>query len=118
MIRPPGRREVAARSGRRTVARFRVIGFGSGGRRRSDDGRDWIEQRGTAQTLLELEQLAHKVQIGRDYGTALLDESVRLDEREPGVTHQVRDGDGRRARDARVTMHQHGAAVRSRLLCK
>ena len=73
---------------------------------------------GPPQSLLELEQLAHEVQVRRDDGSALLDEGVGFDEAELRVAHQIRDGDGGRARDARVAVDQHGAAVRSRFLCE
>lgn len=114
---PPGRRAVTqvAAAARRAVAvherRRRLERLGRDGRRRR-------ERVGQRQSLLELEQLAHEVQVRRDDGTALLHQSVRLDEAQLRVAHQVSDGNRRRPRDARVTVHEHGAAVRSGLLYK
>ena len=73
---------------------------------------------GSLKALLELEQLAHEVQIGRNDGTPLLDHRVRLDQSERRVTHQVGDGDGRRSRNSRVAMDQHGPVRFARLICK
>ena len=70
-----------------------------------------------AQSLLELEQLAHKIQIGRDDGSPLLDHRVRLDQTQRGVAHQIGDRDSRRPRYAGVTVNQNGSITRPGLIC-
>jgi len=104
----------------RTVA---VVGLNDAGRA-AGRGRSHVAVGGSGVTcgslkaLLELEQLAHEVQIGRNDGTPLLDHRVGLDQSERRVTHQVGDGDGRRSRNSRVAMDQHGSVRFPRFICK
>ena len=89
-----------------------VVVGGGGGLGGSGGGAGRLTGALALEKLFEFEQLAHEVEIGRDDGPALLDQRVGVDQRQAGVGHQVGDGDGRRARHARVAVHQHGAALR------
>lgn len=71
---------------------------------------------GRPQTLFQLQQLAHEVQVRADDRTRVLHQFVRLHHRQAFVSHYVGDGDRRAARYAGLTMHQHAAASFSRLL--
>ena len=97
-----GRRGIV---GRRDV-RWRFCRSCAGGRIRSH------------QPLFEFQQLTHKIEVGRNDGTALLDHRVSLDQTQLGVTHQVGDGDGRRARDAGVTVDQNRTAAATSFICQ
>lgn len=103
------------------------------GRRRTSDGRRhirWLFCIGvgggrangmigsSSESLFEFQQLTHKIEIGRDDGTALLDHRVSLDQTQLGVTHQVSDGDGWRTRNARVTMDQNRTATATSFICQ
>ena len=59
--------------------------------------------------LLELEQLAHEVEVGRDDGAPQLDELVRLARAHGEVLDEVGDGDGGGARDPRLAVDQDRA---------
>jgi hypothetical protein len=73
---------------------------------------------GSPESLFEFQQLTHKIEIGRNDGTALLDHRVSLDQTQLGVTHQVSDGDGWRTRNARVTMDQNRTATATSFICQ
>jgi hypothetical protein len=101
------------------------------GRRRTSDGRRHIRwlfcigvggrdrmMIGSPESLFEFQQLTHKIEIGRNDGTALLDHRVSLDQTQLGVTHQVSDGDGWRTRNARVTMDQNRTATATSFICQ
>lgn len=69
-----------------------------------------------SQRLLPLDQLSHKVQIGRYDRALVLDKLVGLVHGELLVPHDISDGDGGRPRDARLAMHQHSAVVLANLV--
>lgn len=60
---------------------------------------------------LELQQLPHEAEVGRDDAPPLLDELKRLLQPHPLLHHQVGQADGGRARDARLAVHQHPPAA-------
>lgn len=67
--------------------------------------------RGRGQDLgLELEQLAHEAEVGRDDAAALLDELEGLVELYAVGAHEVGQADGGGARDARLAVHEHAAS--------
>lgn len=58
------------------------------------------------QVLLELQQLAHEVEVGGDDGPPGLDELVSVRHGHPGVLHQVGNDNGGRARHACLAVDQ------------
>lgn len=52
------------------------------------------------QCPLEVQELPHEVEVGRDVGLLALDEIVGVVERQVELLHQVRHRDGDRATDA------------------
>lgn len=60
---------------------------------------------------LELQQLPHEAEVGRDDAAPLLDELEGLLQPHALLHHQVRQADGGRARDARLAVHQHPPAT-------
>lgn len=62
---------------------------------------------GRPQTLLELQQLTHEVQIRTDDWTRALHQLIRLHHRQALVSHYVGDCNRRAARHAGLTMYQH-----------
>lgn len=71
---------------------------------------------GRPQALLQLQQLAHEVQVRADDRARILHQLVRLHHRQALVPHYVGDGDRRATRHAGLTMHQHAAAGLPRFL--
>lgn len=80
-----------------------LVVLGGGRRRRAHVGRA-VQHPRRDQSLFQLQQLSHEVQIGRDDGAGALHQLVRLDHRQPFILHHVGDDYGRRARNARLTM--------------
>ena len=70
------------------------------------------------QVRLELDELLHEVEVGRDDGAARLEEVVGLLESEPLVVHEVGEADGGRPTHPRLTVHQHFAVTLTHRLCK
>ena len=60
---------------------------------------------GRPQTLLELQQLPHEVQVRADDWPRVLHKFVRLHHRQALVPHYVRDRDRRAARHSCLTVH-------------
>lgn len=60
---------------------------------------------------LELQQLPHEAEVGRDDAAPLLDELKGLLQPHALLHHQVGQADGGRARDARLAVHQHTPAA-------
>ena len=69
------------------------------------------------QILLELEQLAEKVEVGRDDGALALDELVGVAHGHLGVLEEVGDGDGGGARHPRVAVDQHAGSLLPGFVC-
>lgn len=59
---------------------------------------------------LELEELAHEAEVGRDDAAALLDELEGLVQLHAVGPHEVGQTDGGGAGDARLTVHEHAAS--------
>ena len=70
------------------------------------------------QVLLELQQLAQEVEVGRDDGALAFDELVGVAHGQLGVLEDVGDGDGGRPRDTGVAVDQHIGAVLPGIVCK
>lgn len=66
--------------------------------------------------LLEVLQLAHEVEVGRDVGLLDADVLVGFLEVELLLVHEVGDGDGDGARDSREAVDQHAHARLPRLV--
>lgn len=64
-----------------------------------------------AQRPLEVQQLTHEVEVGRDVGLFPLDEVVGVVERQVELLHQVGHGDRHRAADAGQAVHQDAALL-------
>ena len=69
------------------------------------------------QSLLEIQQLTHEGEVGRDVGLALFDEVVGLVETHGLLGHEVGHGDGNGATDPRQAVHQHALLVAPCLVC-
>ena len=81
----------------------------------------WIEDAervAFVQVLLELQQLAQKVEVGRDDGALALDELVGVAHGHLGVLEDVGDGDGGGSRHPGVAVDQHVGAVLPGIICK
>uniref|UniRef100_A0A182QNQ1 Uncharacterized protein n=1 Tax=Anopheles farauti TaxID=69004 RepID=A0A182QNQ1_9DIPT len=61
--------------------------------------------------LLQLEQLTHEVEVGRDDGTGELHQLVCFQQRKTLVAHHVRDRDRGTAADAGLTVEQHSRTL-------
>ena len=70
------------------------------------------------ETFLELEKLAHEVEVGCDNRALLFHGLVRVHHGHRGAAHQVGDGQRGRSRHARLTVDQHAAAGLPGFLCK
>lgn len=68
--------------------------------------------------LLQLVQLPHEVEVGRDDGPRGLHQLVGLAHGHVSVAHEVRDGNGGAARDAGLAVHQHARARRPSAFCR
>ena len=67
--------------------------------------------------LLEIEQLAHEVEVGRDVALAQLDEVVGVVEGPPARVHEVGHGQGHRPADAGKTVDQDAVASAAGFVC-
>lgn len=92
-----------------TYESLRQLEFGG---ERRDVGRG----RGAGEPLFQFQQLTHEAEVGRDDGTPAFHVFVRVDQTHVPVTHEVGDGDGRRARDPRLTMDQDVTSTFTSLL--
>lgn len=66
---------------------------------------------------LELQELAHEAEVGRDDAAPLLDELEGLLESDAVGAHQVRQADGGGARDPRLAVDEHTAAFITHRIC-
>lgn len=66
------------------------------------------------EVLLELQQLAHEVEVRRDDGPLAFDKLVGVGHGHPAVLHQVGDHNGGRSRHARLAVNQEAHTC---LLC-
>lgn len=71
-----------------------------------------------AQILLQLQQLAHEVQIGRDDRPGHFHQLVGLQQGERLVPHDVGDGNGGAPRNPRVAVQQHSGTRFPCIFCK
>lgn len=69
------------------------------------------------QRPLEVQQLAHEIEVGGNVGLLPLDEVVGVVQREVEPLHQVGHGDGDRAADAGQAVHQNAALLGPSLIC-
>lgn len=69
-------------------------------------------------TLFQLQQLTHKVEVGRYDRPSCFDHFVRVHHGHFPVAHHVSDGYGRRPGDAGLTVDQNASAGFSRVFCK
>ncbi len=69
-----------------------------------------------AQRPLEVQELAHEVEVRGNVGLFPLDEVVRVVERQVELLHQVGHCDGHRAADPGQTVHQDAALFGARLV--
>lgn len=65
-----------------------------------------IDSTGRPESLLELQQLSHEVEVRADDGTRVLHQLVSLHHRQAHVSHYVGDCYRRAARYARLTVHE------------
>lgn len=70
------------------------------------------------QILLELQQLAHEVEVGGDDGPPGFDELVGVRHGHPGVLHQVGDHNGGGARHAGLAVDQKAQTCLMCFLCR
>jgi len=72
---------------------------------------------GSGEACLELDELSHEVEVGRDERAPQLEVVVRLVQTQSTGVHQIGDADGRRATDASTTMDQHLTTGLTNTLC-
>ena len=70
------------------------------------------------QTTLELHELAHEVEVGRDDVALPLDELEGVHHAEEAALHDVGDGDGGGAGHACHTVHEHFAVRSVNVICE
>ena len=102
-------RKAERRGGRLKVLHGELAGEEGGRLQRARRGglrRGHVDRRGGQDLGLELQQLAHEAEVGRDEGPTALDDVEGLVQLQPLGPHDVGHADGGRAGDARLTVNQ------------